>query len=777
VNLLTLFRRLVYAQVLLGIAAFCMAERNPGLLLIAGSLGVLSWTVVEGPNGRPLPHWVILLGAVGSVAWLLFDLVRQGHDVIIAMGHFTMWLQVLLLYGKKSNREYGEILVLSLLQMIGASVLSVSLFYGLLLIAYCVLSLFTVLLFQLKATSDLVMEANQSSAPRGVVVMRPKAVFGRGHRWHFRIMTVAVGVACAGVAVAVFLLTPRGEGSKMSPALLNPLDERQAGFSSTVQLSGEGVNTGSREAVFNMVVRVDGKTIADEGESFLLRGAALDGYDVLSRTWTRARGSMGDREVTVPADGVELAVAPPGSTITEADVTMRSGAQRYLFAMFPIISLKTPGTGAVMYNRRDQQITASENTQGSLRYTVRSATPPPGTRVETAPALMPERRVDLRAEMPPGSRGMGRMDESAYARGWSVELLPIRKLTLEVIRKQGLDRDVNALRDPNDAAIARVLENHLRDNFAYSLANRNIADGVDPIYDFLFTNRRGHCEVFASALAAMTRSIGMQARVVTGYRASEYNAIGGYYVIRQNNAHAWTEINTGDSGWVTFDCTPPDAVADEHRVSPGVLTTLRELYEHLEFTWINAIVSYDRAARNKVVSSVNHSLDETARTQKAWITDAVNWVKDFFSRRQFDQINITFMIITIFFILVGIASLIRSMIVRHRRLVALQLTALPRSRRRGLVRQLKFYLLMLDMLERHGFVRPSWQSPFSFAKELAANHPGRFDSVVALTELFYEIRFGYRELDKDRLRHIDAHLTELSQSLAKKSPSPRLAPA
>ncbi len=775
-NLIFLFRRLVYAQVLLGIAAFCMAERNPGLLLIAGSLGVLSWTVVEGPNGRPLPHWLILLGAVGSVVWLLFDLVRQGRDVIIAMGHFTMWLQVLLLYGKKSNREYGEILVLSLLQMIGASVLSVSLFYGLLLVSYCLLSLFTVLLFQLKATSDLVMEGNQASAPSGVVVARPKAVFGRGHRWHFRIMTVAVGIACAGTSVAVFLITPRGGASRLSPSLLNPLDDKQAGFSSTVQLDGSGIGSGSREAVFNMIVKVNGKTVGDEGHSFLLRGAALDSYDALSHSWTRARGSMGDREVTVPADGLDLGVAPKGSEITEADVTMRSGAQRYLFAQHQAIWIKTPGTAAVMFNR-DQQITASESSAGSLRYTIRSAAVPPGTRVETAPGLLPERRPDFRPEGF-GGRGMsGRMDESAYARGWNVEAPMIRKLALEVIRKEGLDRDLTAVRDPRDAAIGASLERYLRDNFAYSVAERQMQEGVDPIYDFLFKNRRGHCEIFASALAAMSRSLGMQARVITGFRASEFNNIGSYYVVRQSNAHAWTEINCGDSGWVTFDSTPADAVSAEHRVQRGWFTSLRELYEHLEFTWINAVVSYDQVARNKVVSSVNQSIDETAKSQKAWMANIASWVKDFFGRREFDQFNITFGIIIIFFMLVGIASLIRGMVVRHRRLVALQLTAMPRHRRRVLVRQLKFYLLMLDMLERHGYVRPSWQSPFSFAKELAANQPGRFDSVVSLTELFYEIRFGYRELEKERLRHIDGYLAQLSQALAKKSGTPRLATA
>jgi len=73
---------------------------------------------------------------------------------------------------------------------------------------------------------------------------------------------------------------------------------------------------------------------------------------------------------------------------------------------------------------------------------------------------------------------------------------------------------------------------------------------------------------------------------------------------------------------------------------------------------------------------------------------------------------------------------------------------------------------MLDLLERHGYVRPTWQSPYSFAQELAEANPMRFDPVVALTEMFYEVRFGHRDLDNDRRTRIRAHLRQLEENLA-----------
>ena len=227
-TLVYLFRKLVFAQVLLGIVAFCMAEPggNPGLMLIAGTLCTMSWYIVEGPAGKPLPQWAINLAALAAVLWLGVDMWIQDGNVIIAMGHFTMWLQILQLYGHKSNREYGLVLVLSMLQMVGASILSITMVFGLLLGAYSVLSLFTILLFQFKATSDEVLESTRSAAPRGIQVGRPAPVVCRGHRWQFRLMAAFIGMICSVTSVVTFVLIPRTSRT-MDSALMSALSRAQ----------------------------------------------------------------------------------------------------------------------------------------------------------------------------------------------------------------------------------------------------------------------------------------------------------------------------------------------------------------------------------------------------------------------------------------------------------------------------------------------------------------------------------------------------------------------
>lgn len=115
-----------------------------------------------------------------------------------------------------------------------------------------------------------------------------------------------------------------------------------------------------------------------------------------------------------------------------------------------------------------------------------------------------------------------------------------------------------------EALIQRALELFNR-SFTYSLAPPPLArDSVD---DFLFATREGYCEHFASAFAVMMRSAGVPARVVTGYQGGFHNRIGDYWLVRNSDAHAWTEVWLNGRGWVRVD--PTAAVAPE-RIRSGL---------------------------------------------------------------------------------------------------------------------------------------------------------------------------------------------------------------
>jgi len=106
----------------------------------------------------------------------------------------------------------------------------------------------------------------------------------------------------------------------------------------------------------------------------------------------------------------------------------------------------------------------------------------------------------------------------------------------------------------------------------------------DPIDEFLFETRKGFCEHYAAAFTVLMRAAGIPARIVTGYLGGNVNPIGNYLIVRQRDAHAWSEVWLQDKGWVRID--PTNAVAPT-RVEQGIETALPTTYNPLglETNW------------------------------------------------------------------------------------------------------------------------------------------------------------------------------------------------
>jgi hypothetical protein len=105
-----------------------------------------------------------------------------------------------------------------------------------------------------------------------------------------------------------------------------------------------------------------------------------------------------------------------------------------------------------------------------------------------------------------------------------------------------------------DAAIA--LEQHLRTHYQYDFNSVFTSQHYTPLSKFLFETKRGHCEYFASALAAMLRTQNIPSRLVTGFSATNRNPLTGYYDIYALDGHAWVEAFVDDLGWVILEPTP-----------------------------------------------------------------------------------------------------------------------------------------------------------------------------------------------------------------------------
>lgn len=119
-----------------------------------------------------------------------------------------------------------------------------------------------------------------------------------------------------------------------------------------------------------------------------------------------------------------------------------------------------------------------------------------------------------------------------------------------------------------------AIEDWLTTNVTYDLDAPVPPDGADAVDDFLFESRRGFCEQIATATAIMLRSLGIPARIATGYVPSSRDEVAGVWISRASDAHAWVEVNFPRLGWVAFDPTAnvPLSGLSQRRTIGGDLT-------------------------------------------------------------------------------------------------------------------------------------------------------------------------------------------------------------
>jgi len=134
---------------------------------------------------------------------------------------------------------------------------------------------------------------------------------------------------------------------------------------------------------------------------------------------------------------------------------------------------------------------------------------------------------------------------------------------------------------------AVALEVYLKTHYGYTLQLLR-SPVADPLANFLFERKQGHCEYFASSMAVMLRTLGVPSRVVNGFRSQEFNDVTGNYVIRAKDAHAWVEAYFPGYGWVTFDPTPGGAIGTPEGWDRAML-----YLDAAESFWREWVISYD----------------------------------------------------------------------------------------------------------------------------------------------------------------------------------------
>jgi hypothetical protein len=267
------------------------------------------------------------------------------------------------------------------------------------------------------------------------------------------------------------------------------------------------------------------------------------------------------------------------------------------------------------------------------------------------------------------------------------------------------------------------------------------AAGPDPLADFLFNVKAGHCEYFSTAMAVMLRTRGIAARVVNGFLPGEYNEAAGAYTVRQSDAHSWVEVYFPETqSWVTFDPTP--AAGRVEPVRSGLVGQLGKYVEALELIWFQYVVGYDKQEQRSLATSLQNHLFDYRRLLAQTVASI---------RREISAHGRT-IALSLFTVAVAFLGLVAGR--RVWRFGWRGLTWSARQPKRD-ASAVVFYERLLRLLASRGVKRDPDLTPLEFAGGLD------FQPALTITRAYNRVRFGGQELSESELREIERALTQL----------------
>jgi hypothetical protein len=291
---------------------------------------------------------------------------------------------------------------------------------------------------------------------------------------------------------------------------------------------------------------------------------------------------------------------------------------------------------------------------------------------------------------------------------------------------------------------ARAIESYLRESYRYTLELK--AGGPDPLADFLFNVREGHCEYFATAMAVMLRTQGIASRVVNGFLPGEYNEAAGAFTVRQSDAHSWVEVYFPQTNsWMTFDPTPPAGRAPH--VSTGLAAQLAKYSEALELMWFQYVVGYDKQEQRSLITNFRRQLSEVQRGS----IDRINQARAALPRA-IRPILLGLGVITALIVAVFLARRIRRL-GWWRGLQVWNVSDASEGSR------VDFYERLLALLARRGYARESHQTPLEFAAQV------NVADAATITWAYNRVRFGHQDLSAVERRTLEESLANLERDI------------
>src|SRR5215217_8720523 len=290
----------------------------------------------------------------------------------------------------------------------------------------------------------------------------------------------------------------------------------------------------------------------------------------------------------------------------------------------------------------------------------------------------------------------------------------------------------------NNYDAAKAIESYLQREYGYSLDMK--AAGPDPVADFLFNVKAGHCEYFASAMVILLRSHGIASRLVNGFTAGEYNDAAGAYTVRQFNAHSWVEIYFPETrSWVTFDPTPPAGRTEPVRT--GFTAQLQKYGEALELMWYQYVVGYDKQEQRSLATSLHNRVFDYGRMA----SNMLETISRFFNGNVLAiAAGATVFALTLLLVIFG------KRIWRWARAGLDNSTADGRA-----LSNVQFYERLISLMDQRGVSRDKHLTPLEFANTLRSN------DVMVITRAYNRVRYGGQKLSAIERKEVERALFAL----------------
>ncbi|HEV2396325.1 MAG TPA: DUF3488 and transglutaminase-like domain-containing protein [Candidatus Sulfotelmatobacter sp.] len=558
----------------------------PSVALVGSALAVRGYLLAKRRKFVISERWTTPL----SIFYFIFfavDYFAFSRSFLPATIHLALFGVVVRMFSLRRERDHITLAILAFLMVLASAVLTVD---SVFLFSFCVFMLMAVATFVLmemrRSGMAATIHARHSSDP----YEHRRLALALTRFAPALMMMIAIGGA------ALFFVMPRISAGYLGGYSFGT--DFSSGFSDHVQLGRIGQIQQSNAVVMHVQIEGDDKGLYD----LHWRGVSLADFD--GHSWSNRRDQyllsrQPDSSFGLPRND------DSGTRSYAASVLARQKMIRYRVLMEPIgtnVFFLAPWGRSL---RGDYRLLAGDSGGAVYDYDSRHAI----SRYEATSDIAKPSPAELRK----AGRNYPQQITETYLE--LPELDPrIEQLAAEVTRSA-----------KNDFDRSSAIENYLHAHFTYTLQLPNTTV-KDPIANFLFERKQGHCEYFASSMAVMLRTIGIPSRVITGFRSDEFNDISDSYVVRAKDAHAWVEAYFPGFGWQTFDPTPGGSVA-----SPRGWSRLALYIDAMSSFWRDWVISYDSSNQyvlaQAAVSGSRHTWEGARTWARRRYASMLHWAK------------------------------------------------------------------------------------------------------------------------------------------------------